>query len=156
MSITKEPLSLNTNSLTGTESVQPNRHHQLPEPTSPSSSSLPSSLSLVVAFRLLKSMLQNVVHCQDFINLGTLDYFLGLLGLRSIPYDFATTPAAQASSSTIRIVNKENGEEEGHSSSLTASSIPRTSLVVEDQDRQYGSSSSEESAIRSSSYQTLL
>jgi E3 ubiquitin-protein ligase HUWE1 len=51
-------------------------------------------------------MLQNVAHCQDFITLGALDLLLGLLRLPSIPYDFATTPAAEAFSSTIRVVTE--------------------------------------------------
>ncbi|KAI7951314.1 hypothetical protein MJO28_006998 [Puccinia striiformis f. sp. tritici] len=41
---------------------------------------------------------------------------------------------------------EEDEEEEGYPSSLTASSIPRTSLVVEDYDERYGFSSSEESS----------
>ncbi|KAA1107112.1 hypothetical protein PGT21_002719 [Puccinia graminis f. sp. tritici] len=63
-------------------------------------------LLIDVACRLLESMLQNVAHCQDFITLGALDLLLGLLRLPSIPYDFATTPAAEAFSSTIRVVTE--------------------------------------------------
>ncbi|WAQ92891.1 hypothetical protein PtA15_17A373 [Puccinia triticina] len=63
-------------------------------------------LLIDVACRLLESMLQNVAHCQDFITLGALDKLLGLLRLPSIPYDFATTPAAEAFSSTIRVVTE--------------------------------------------------
>ncbi|KAI9612777.1 hypothetical protein H4Q26_007938 [Puccinia striiformis f. sp. tritici PST-130] len=63
-------------------------------------------LLIDVACRILESMLQNVAHCQEFLNLGTLDLLLGLLRLPSIPYDFATTPAAEAFSSTIRVVTE--------------------------------------------------
>lgn len=63
-------------------------------------------LLIDVACRLLESMLQNVAHCQDFITLGALDLLLGLLRLPSIPYDFASTPAAEAFSSTIRVVTE--------------------------------------------------
>ncbi|WAQ88615.1 hypothetical protein PtA15_10A34 [Puccinia triticina] len=63
-------------------------------------------LLIDVACRLLESMLQNVAHCQDLITLGALDKLLGLLRLPSIPYDFATTPAAEAFSSAIRVVTE--------------------------------------------------
>ncbi|KAI7940929.1 hypothetical protein MJO28_013214 [Puccinia striiformis f. sp. tritici] len=60
---------------------------------------------------LLKSMVHNGVHCQDFINLGVVDLLLGLLRFLSIPYGFATTPAAQAFSSITRVVTEILSEE---------------------------------------------
>ena len=52
-------------------------------------------------------MPQNVAHFQDFITLGALDLLLGLLRLPLIPYDFATTPTAEAFSSMIRVVTED-------------------------------------------------
>jgi E3 ubiquitin-protein ligase HUWE1 len=70
---------------------------------------------MILPPQLLESMLQNVAHCQDFITLGALELLLGLLRLPSIPYDFANTPAAEAFSSTIRVVTE---------------TIPRETLTV--------------------------
>ncbi|KAH9444750.1 hypothetical protein Pst134EA_024314 [Puccinia striiformis f. sp. tritici] len=56
-------------------------------------------------------MVHNGVHCQDFINLGVVDLLLGLLRFLSIPYGFATTPAAQAFSSITRVVTEILSEE---------------------------------------------
>ncbi|MBW0460652.1 hypothetical protein O181_000367 [Austropuccinia psidii MF-1] len=63
-------------------------------------------LFIDVACRLLESMLQNVAHCQDFISMGALDVLLDLLRSPTIPYDFATTPAAEAFASAIRVLTE--------------------------------------------------
>ncbi|KAJ3321382.1 hypothetical protein HDV06_004367 [Boothiomyces sp. JEL0866] len=64
-----------------------------------------------ISCRFLEGLFQNVSHCKDFLRFNGLQLLLNFYTLKSIPYDFGTSPSSAPLSYIIRVIIEVNLQE---------------------------------------------